>query len=225
MVGNVLVTIALQTVGLIGINVFYFGMLSDFTPSRWVCWGYMHLTYILIIASMYSIKTVKNGHVYAYPKIVTATIYYIVSLVVGVVLILINFNSIVVPLVIFLLSTGLYLKMYLVLMTTESHSITNEKRDRMHMCFIKRLSERLGVLRDEITEFKAKKVVDKAYDAVRSAIVASTPEVVEIESEIEEIIDALENAIQNGSMSDVELCARKIVERIRKRDAEIRLSY
>jgi len=224
MIGNVLVSIALQTVGLIGINVFYFGMLSDFSPSRWVCWAYIHLTYVLIIASIYSVKAVKNGHVYAYPKIITATIYYVVSLIVGVVLILINFSSVVVPIITFLILTGIYLKMYLVLMGTESSSIANEKRDRMNMHFIKKVSERLSALRDEVADFKTKKVIDKAYDAVRRAIVTSTSEVAMIENEIEESIDALESAIQGGSTTEIESCVRKIVVCVRKRDAEIRLS-
>ena len=224
MIGNVLVSIALQTVGLIGINVFYFGMLSDFSPSRWVCWAYIHLTYVLIIASIYSVKAVKNGHVYAYPKIITATIYYVVSLIVGVVLILINFSSVVVPIITFLILTGIYLKMYLVLMGTESSSIANEKRDRMNMHFIKKVSERLSALRDEVADFKTKKVIDKAYDAVRGAIVTSTSEVAMIENEIEESIDALESAIQGGSTTEIESCVRKIVACVRKRDAEIRLS-
>ena len=224
MIGNVLVSIALQTVGLIGVNVFFFVMLSEFSPSRWVCWAYIHLTYILIIASMYSVKAVKNGHVYAYPKVVTATIYYVVSLIVGVVLILINFSSVVIPIVTFLILTGLYLKMYLILMATESHSIANEKRDRVHMHFIKRLSERLSALRDEVTDFKTKKMIERAYDAVRGAIVTSTPEVAMIENEIEEAIDSLESATRGGSMTEIKSCARKIVECVRKRDAEIRLS-
>lgn len=224
MIGNVLVSIALQTIGLIGINVFYFEMLSDLSPSRWVCWAYIHLTYVLIIASIYSVKAVKNGHVYAYPKIITATIYYIVSLIVGVVLILINFSSVVIPIITFLILTGMYLKMYLVLMGTESTSITNEKRDRMDMFFIKKTSERLSAFRDEVTDFKTKKVIEKAYDAVRGAIVTSTPEVAIIENEIEEAIDALESLIQGSSMTEVESCVRKIVACVRKRDAAIRLS-
>lgn len=224
MMGNVLVSIALQTVGLIGINVFYFVMLSDFSPSRWVCWAYIHLTYVLIIASIYSVKDVKNGHVYAYPKIITATIYYIVSLIVGVILILINFSSVVVPIITFLILTGIYLKLYLVLMGTESSSIANEKRDRMDVLFIKKASERLSAFRDEVTDFKAKKMIEKAYDAVRGAIVKSTPEVAIIENEIEKAIDALESEIQGGSMTEIESCVRKIVACVRKRDAAIRLS-
>ena len=224
MIGNILISLALQTIGLIAINVLYFGVLSDFSLSRWVCWAYIHLTYILIIAAMYSSKTAKNGNVYAYPKIMTATIYYVVSLIVGVILIAINFKSIVVPILTFLILTGIHLKVYLVLMATESHSIANEERDRRHMHFIKKLSERLSMLRNGVNDFKARKVVDKVYDAVRCAIVTSNPEVAMIENEIEEAIDSLERAIHLGSMVELESCSKKVVECVRKRDATLRLS-
>lgn len=221
---NKVVSIALQTTGLIGLNVFYFGVFEDFSPSRWVCWAYIHLTYALVVASIYSVKAVQNGNVYAYPKIATATVYYLVALIVGVIMMAINFESIVVPIIVFLIFTGIYLKIYLTLMATETASIANEKRDAAQLHFVKLCSERLSAIKDGVQDAACRKLVERAYDAVRSASVTSVPQVLALEQSIEEQIDSLEAAVDSGKSEVVEESVKRLVSTIRKRDAEIRLS-
>jgi len=221
---NKIVSIALQTIGLIGLNVFYFGVFDNFSTSRWVCWIYVHLTYVLLIAAIYSVKAVQNGHVYAYPKIVTATVYYVVSLVVGVILMVINFESVVVPIIVFLIFTGIYLKFYLTLMATESTSIANERRDHAHLHFIKLCSERILAIKEGVSDQNCRKIIEKAYDAIRGASVTSVPQVAEMEQKIEAQIDALEAAVDSGVSDNVDVCVKSLISSIRRRDAEIRLS-
>lgn len=221
-----IVSCALSTVVLIGLNVFYFSVLDGFSASRWLCWGYVHLTYALLIASVCSVKAVPNGHVYAYPKIVAAAAYFFAALVVGVVLMMFaNFESILVPSVVFLVFTGIFLKIYLTLMATEAASIANEGRDRAYALFVRRCAERVRLVKDGARGADYAKALERAYDAVRCADVTSIPQVAPIERQIEEQIGALEAVAASGAADRVEACAQELVASVRRRDAEIRLSH
>lgn len=221
---NKVVSIILQTVGLIGVNAFYFGVFEDFSASRWVCWVYIHLTYALLIAAIYSVKAVQNGNVYAYPKIMTATVYYFAALIFGVIMMIINFTSVVVPIIVFALFTGVYFKVYLTLMATEAASIANENRDHAHLHFIKLCSERVMAIKDSARDPGMRKAIEKAYDAIRGASVTSIPVVVPLEEKIEHQIDLLESAVDSAGAEEVDVCVRDLIANIRKRDAEIRLA-
>lgn len=215
------VSLGLQTLGVLGINALFFGVFDDLSVSRWVCWAYIHLTYALVVASIYSVNAVPNGHVYAYPKIMTATVYYFISLVLGVGMMVVNFESFVVPIIVFLVFTGLTLKKYLVLMATEARSIANETADRENARFIRRCAGKLSVLKEGTTSLPSRKLIEKAFDAVRSAEVATIPSVAGIEAVIEEEIDKLAAA---GSVAPDALKAgtEKIVGLVHRRNAEIR---
>lgn len=221
---NHIVSIALQTVGIIGVNILYFNVFDDLSASRWVCWGYIHLTYALVVASVSSVKAVSNGHVYAYPKIAVASIYFLVALVVGAIMMVINCESFVIPLVVFLIFTGIYLKLYLVLMTTENSSIANERRDKGYVRFVKLNSERLTAIRDSMGSAEGKKIIEKAYDAIRGAEVSSIPAVAQIEVDIEVQIDRIADMACSSDGEALRGAVERFVSLVRRRDAEIRLS-
>ena len=221
---NRIVSIALQTIGILGFNILYFNVFDDLSASRWVCWGYIHLTYALVVASVFSVKAVPNGHVYAYPKIAVASIYFIIALIVGAIMMIINCDSPVVPLVVFLIFTGIYLKLYLVLMATESSSITNEKRDKRYVRFVKLNAERLSAIRDNMGSAEGKKIIERAYDAIRGAEVTSVPAVAQIEVDIESQIDRIADLSGSSDMETLRSTVGRFVDLVRRRDAEIRLS-
>lgn len=215
------VSLGLQTLGVLGINALFFGVFDDLSVSRWVCWAYIHLTYALVVASIYSVNAAPNGHVYAYPKIMTATVYYFISLVLGVGMMVVNFESFVVPIVVFLVFTGLSLKKYLVLMATESRSIANEKADRESARFVKRCAGKLAILKDGTTGLPSRKLIEKAFDAVRSAEVTSIPSVAGVEATIEEEIDKLVGA-SSVAPDTLKTGIERIIGLVRRRNAEIR---
>ena len=221
---NHIVSIALQTIGILGVNILYFNVFDDLSVSRWVCWGYVHLTYALVVASVFSVKSVTNGHVYAYPKIAVASIYFLVALVVGVIMMAVNCESPVVPLVVFLVFTGIYLKLYLVLMATENRSIANERRDKRYVRFVKLNAERLSAIRDGMRSAEGKKIVEKAYDAIRGAEVTSVPAVAQIEVDIESQIDRIADMTGSDDVEALRVAVGRFVDLVRRRDAEIRLS-
>lgn len=221
---NRIVSIALQTIGILGFNILYFNVFDDLSASRWVCWGYIHLTYALVVASVFSVKAVPNGHVYAYPKIVVASIYFIIALIVGAIMMIINCDSPVAPLVVFLIFTGIYLKLYLVLMATESSSIANEKRDKRYVRFVKLNAERLSAIRDNMGSAEGKKIIERAYDAIRGAEVTSVPAVAQIEVDIESQIDRIADLSGSSDMETLRSTVGRFVDLVRRRDAEIRLS-
>lgn len=221
MLANQILVASIQVLLLLGFNVLFFSWLDDYSISRWVCWGYIHLSYLLLLVAACFKGQGRGGHIFAYPKLTVAGWHAFVAFVVGCVLIVINFQSLTVPLFILAFCVSGALVTYIVLMLTEAHTAATVAQDRAHRQTIQDWTARAGQIRASLTDPRARKRVEAVLDACRAAPLASCPEVEPLEREVESLLERLGEAAKEGRPLD-ELCAR-VLETLRLREAQIRI--
>lgn len=222
-VKNTIASVALQTIALLLFNLFYFQLVANHTCSRWICWGFVHLAYALLLASAHSVKAAKNGHVYAYPKIWIATGFYLATMLVCILFAIFNLQSVFVTLICTGLLPGIHVGVYLAMMNTEAATIANEQRQAAHYHFIQECASRLELLLNDTDDFGVRKEIEKAFDAIRGSQVISTPSVIPLEAQIQSAIDDLPEAVKKGA-DETGKSIKALLALIRRRDAEIRMS-
>lgn len=217
--------IAIQSIFVIVFNVFFFSSIETFSLSRWICYGAIHVAYLLVLIACASVSAAKKeGTVHGYPKISLAWTYFIVTLIVSIILIMINNNSPTFPILVQTLVTSFFLMGYMVLMKSEAHSITQSNGEARQFNFIRENQETAKLIMLAAGTGALKKDVEKVYDAIRSAEVISTPAAQEYEPQIQNNLSKLAEAVEAHNCETTQRLIRTLLSLIQKRNAIIRSS-
>jgi hypothetical protein len=203
-------------------NTCYFTLVDIHSRTRWVCHAAIHAAYLLLWISTRSIPEAKGGNVHGYPRIGVAYSYFVITLFLGIVLIATNPDSIAWPVVIFSVTTGLFLTAYAFLMKAEGHSIASDRVDARHLYFIRDCSEQLQEIMRQTTDPDRRRQVERVYDAIRNAQVTGVPQAAGAEARILEKIG--EMAEQAGAADALANIVTETLTLIRRRDSLIRMA-
>lgn len=218
---NLIVAGLFHVLFLLGFNILFFSLVEDYSVSRWICWAYIILAYALAVAAINSRKATRDGHVYAYPKIMVAVNHAIVTLIVGSILIFFNFSSLTLTLFILLVFSGGSILVYLTFMTTESHTIATVRQDAQNKHHLMNWSSRVQALVDMTKDRQDRKRIEAVYDGLRSAHMTPPGDLSAIDAEIESKIDVLEAAVQHGSQ--IKEACDAVLFTVRRREEQIRM--
>lgn len=195
---NAFLKIALYLIIILVFNVCFFNLIKDFTPARWINYAFIHFSYFLLCASTLSYDPSKpsGSAVHVYPKVVVASVYFIATLLVGTLLIVILKGFPVIPILVHGLLTGFYIFHYMILMYAEEHTGANELRNRQESFFMKDCISRLDLIMNEAPSREILKKVESFKFAVMGASPSSLSEVKELEEKIKEAIERVKEAVK-----------------------------
>ena len=205
-------------------NLVYFSVWEHMSTTRWICWGTIHAAFALIVAAAHSTKAAGDGLVHSYPKMAVACSLFLITVVAGIVLTIWNPESWKVPVVVLSILGFGDLFTYISLMSAEEATAADERCDARRKRFVQVCAERLAEARTAQSDPALLKQIEKAFDAIRGAQIATVPAVAAIETEIVSLVSELCEAAQAGSAEIVSTTASKVVAAVRKRDMEIRLA-
>lgn len=211
-----IINIIVPLVFFVVFNVCWFAIIEIATATRWICYAAINISYLLLWMSMHSIPEVKGSFVYGYPKVGVASFYFFLVLFFGVVIAFVNPASSAWPIVIFTVITGGFLLMYAALMKSEEWSIANDKKDDVHLYFIRNCSAQLHEIMMQSSDSKQRKQVEQVYDAIRNAQISSVPQAAAIESQIVLKIAEIQSFI--GDILKQKSAVNEILTLIRQRD-------
>lgn len=216
--------IGLYFVVILVFNVVYFNIISNHTPARWVSYAGIHLSYLLLCASSLSFSQLESDRsvIHVYPKMMVANGYFMVSLISGAILILINNETVTFPVIVHAIIIGFYLFHYLLLMNAEAYTEANTQRIKQGMFFIRDCSSRIRTLMDTSLPREVYDKVERFHDTLNAAMPSMRPETAGVEMRISELVTQVEKTVRSGN-GDIDNLVQEAITLLRERDRMITL--
>ena len=206
-------------------NVLYFHLIELHTLARWISFLGIHLSYLLLCVSSLSYNRGDTGGdiVHLYPKMLVAYGYFISSLIAGVILILINNSTIILPVIVHGIIIGFYLFRYVLLMTAETHTKNNLQRDRRDAHFIQACAGRLQCAMQRAPSREVRRSIERFHDVVNGATIRTVPQVAALEEKTLEAVQRVERALAEEDVTALTQALNEGIALVREREREIML--
>ena len=192
--------IIFDSIFIILFNIFFFAFAkSDMPGSVWVNYFFIHLSYILMVCTSLLVRRGNSGATdYARPLYLGTSVYFLVTLLVGVMLIIIAPQKAKASWLIhatFLAIAAVYL---LANMISNEHIADNMAQQEKDLQYIKKLSARLKPLINEAQDREVSRKIERLYDTVMASPVKSNESAQVIEAQLFGLLANLEDSLQEG---------------------------
>lgn len=215
--------ILLDLVFLIVFNtVFFVAGGTDHNLSVWISYGFIHLSYLLLIITPFLIRQSSSAAVFGFSLYSISSAYFMVEFIVGVIFCLINMESYKPALIVQVIIAGFYAIMLLSHMIANENTADSVERHEMELRYIKDCSARILPLVDMISDKKTKKKVETVYDMIHGSPVKSNHSVRQIELDVMDQIDALEAAVNSADNDKIASTCNKITRLADERNRQLK---
>ncbi len=222
---NKVLTILMELVFLIVFNVIFFVVIgTDRGATGWVCYAFIHISYLTLILTPFMVKEGKSKAVFGYPLYYLSGIYFFLELAVGVTFLLVKTIDFKIALLVQLIMFGIYLVLFIANMKANESTAAAEAKREGQLQYVKSVTLRLQSVLGTISDPALKKKVERAYDTVRTSPVATVPEAWEAENSIVQMIGQLEQAVVAGDNGTAGLLADRIIQTAEMRNRQIAMS-
>lgn len=205
-------------------NLVYFWLVSEMSASRWVCWSAIHIAALLFGLAAHSASSSDDGLVHAYPKMNVALHFFLIMVGAGIMFTLFNPSSWRGPAVILTILGAMDLFVYIALMSAEEASAATARRQSAEVRSIRGVAAPLDIARRDARTPGMRKLLESAWDAVRTAQVRSSPDVAFLETRIADLAEQLARVADMGDESSAQDLANQLIRTVRERQAILRTS-
>ena len=215
--------ILLDLVFLIVFNtVFFVAGGTDHNVSVWISYGFIHLSYLLLIIAPFLIRKSSSAAVFGFSLYSISSTYFLLEFIVGVIFCLINMESYKPALIVQVIIAGFYAIMLI------SHLIANEstadsiEKHEIELKYVKDCSARILHLVDMVSDKKTRKKVEAVYDMIHGSPVKSNNSVRQIELDVIDQIDLLEEAVDSEDSDRITAVCKKITRLADERNRQLK---
>ena len=200
---------------------FYLGG-TEHTEVNWICYGFIHASYLCILLTPLFCKSGKGLEVLSYSLYLRALFYFFTELVIGIVCIAIAPESPTWPLIIQGVLLAIFLVLQIMSVLANDATIQTVQKQKDESIYIRSLSQRIRTSMRNISDINIKKQVERCYDAVNNSSLQSYPEAEETELSLRNAVEILCMAIDNGDYQDIDKKAKEVIYAIQDRNAIIK---
>lgn len=217
--------ILLDLVFLVVFNtIFFVAGGTDHNASVWISYGFIHLSYLLLIITPFLIRRSSSAAVFGFSLYSISSAYFLIEFVVGVIFCLINMESYKPALIVQVIIAGLYAIILI------SHLIANEstadsvERHEIELKYVKDCSARILPLAEKVSDKKTRKKVEAVYDMIHGSPVKSNNSVRQIELDVIDQIDLLEAAVDSADNDKIADVCKKITRLADERNRQLKFN-
>lgn len=206
------------------INALYFGLDGVEQPaSSWIAYGFIHFSYIMMIATPYITQKGKDRATYAEAMYTISTAYFVIELILGSLIIIVAPEGYKFSLYSQLVITAIYLIVLFGNMMADEHTAKAVEKHEAELVYVKESCSMLKSILNDINDKQLYRQVEKAYDLIQSSPVKSSHSVHGIESQVICEIDNLGSAVRYGDNAAISAATDKIIRLANERNRVLRL--
>lgn len=192
---------------------------ADVEAAGWMAYGFAHLALIVSCAAPFLCIHYKRIPENLSTIYVFAWLYGGVGFVFNVVILLLHIQNIKPILVINVILLAVYLIQLLINMNVNYTVEKNIETVEAERQFVRATAGKLQMVMQLCASAQERRVVEKAYDAVRTCPLHSNDNVINYEVEIMRLVDNLEKKIANSDYEGIDVIVQSIVMDCKKRNA------
>ena len=213
----------METIFLTVFNAVFFLLAGfDHSASVWISYGFIHFSYAMLLITPFLTRKGKNSALFGATIYAISAVYFLISLVVGIIFILVDPETINTPVVVQLIVAGLYGIILIANLLANEHTADAEEKRQYEIAYVKNASAQLKNLLDNIEDKAAKKRVEKVYDAINSSPVKSHHSLAQAENDILQTIDELEDAALAENNDAVISLAKSLLSAVNERNMRLK---
>ena len=218
---SIKVIIGLVFLVLFNVGFFLLGG-KEHSTVVWASYAFIHVAYLCLLATPLLCNAGRGLTVLAASLWLRAILFFLVELVVGVTVIVLDPAKTLWPILIQACLLGAFLIMQL--MSVLANDSTNEsiRKQQAENRFIQTLSEKVRLRISEINDEEARRQVERSLNALRGSSLESFPEAGEAESALRSAVDALCMAIEDGDGAEqITKKAKRVFTAVQERNSII----
>ncbi|MCL2222610.1 MAG: hypothetical protein FWC20_09990 [Oscillospiraceae bacterium] len=213
----------METIFLVIFNVVFF-LLAGFehSASVWISYVFIHFSFAMLIITPFLIRKGKSSWLFGATIYSISAFYFAVALIVGIVFIFIDPESINAPLVTQLILAGLYGIVLIANLIANEKTADAEEKRQYEIAYVKNASVKLKNMLDNIDDKSTKKQVEKVYDAVNSSPVKSHSSLSQLENDILQSISELEDVVEAENNDGAVSLAKSLLSTVNERNMRLK---
>lgn len=210
---------------LIGFNVMFFLLGgTERSTSEWVCYGFIHASYLCILSTPLLCNAGKGETVLSAGLYLRALAYFFTEFVVGVGFLLYNPESATWPAIIQGVLLMLFLILQLMSVLANDSTKASLAKQRQERVYIRSLTENVKEAMRQVNDINLRKQMANCYESLNSCSLESFPEAIDAELELENAVNTLCSLVEQGETSQLEQQIQKVQLAIRNRNRAIRMA-
>lgn len=209
---------------LIVFNLLFFVILGvEHNAGVWISYGFIHFSYFMVLLTpvFYS----KESKAVAVGRMtiggITGT-YFFVELVAGIVFIVLNLNSMTIPLIVQSVLALIFIVILIISILANDRTADSDNIEEKQVLFIKNESLRVKALMDCSDNKEVNKKVESIYDLIHSSPFKSCDEAAYYEGIIDTKINELENIVNDKNTDEIMNICNEIIDVVNKRNNVVR---
>jgi hypothetical protein len=200
---------------------FYLGG-TEHTEVNWICYGFIHTSYLCILLTPLFCKSGKGLEVLSYSLYLRALFYFFTELIVGIVCIVIAPEKTTWPLIIQGVLLAIFLVLQIMSILANDATVKSVQKQKDESAYIQMMSQRIRTCMRNISDANVKKQVERCYDAVNNSSIQSYPEAQDVELSLRNAVEILCSAIENGDYEQIERKTKAVINAVQDRNAIIK---
>ena len=215
--------VVLELIFLIVFNVVFFmtvGIRSE--ASVWISYGFIHVTYIMLMLTPVLTKKTSNSVILGLPLLAVSATWFLVELVVGLIFILAHPRSYKACLLIQIVIAGIYAAALVANLLANEYTADNIECHEKELRYVKDASARLKGIMDSTKDRAMRRKVERLFDLLHSSPVRSDNAVRNYEITVMELIDVLDDCIGRDDYEAAESVIREIERNASERNRQIK---
>lgn len=211
--------VLMDLVFLIIFNVLFFvAGGTEHTVSTWISYGFIHLSYLLLVFHTFLVPDSKRKDLLQAPLLVITDGYFLISLVINVIFILLDLSGYNLSLIFNVILFGIVLVGIFASMSSNESIKENEERHEEEQKFITSSCLILKRVIDQIENKEVSNEVQRVYDLLHSSPLKSSKEVKDIEQEIIYMVESVESKLKNKDFEGIVNKCKNIQLKIKERN-------
>lgn len=197
---------------------------SDHPASVWLSYGFIHVAYLMVLATPLLVRKSSSAAVFGFSIYSISFAYFLVELVTGLVFIFKRSESLKIPLVTQVILAGIYAVILLSTLLVNEHTADAVEKWEAEVSYIKTTASRVKLLLGKVSDKKADKAIERAYDMLHSSPTKSIQAVHSIETQVINKVTELEEAVLADRTADVTELSNEIIRLMEERNRKLYLA-
>ena len=218
--------IALDVLFPIIFNVLFFLLGErEKTGAEWTAYAFIHVAYLAMVFIPYILPVNLAATVIGMPIQTTAIVYFIITLVFGIVIFIVNPEKIVFTVAFEIILFGLFAALVISALLANEHTKESQAVHQQQVGYIKEISARIKALSDLTDDERTLRLIERLYDAAHTSPTKTTAACLEIEREIVDAVSGLEAAVYQADENEIMLQAKQVSVLLNKRNRMLQAAY
>lgn len=216
----------IDSVFLIVFNIYFFFLKGFDQPLPiWISYGFIHFSYAILLFIPYFVKKSSSSADYNRPLFMITYAYFYLTYLVGVLLMLIAFETYTIPLLAHISMTGIFTVIFFFNLIANEYTAEAIEKREVELVYVKESSSYLKAILNRISDKSIYKKVESIYDLIHGSPIKSSQTVFEYEKEVVKQIQKLDLAVSRADKESIISISDKILSLAEERNRFLKLKF